>query len=1218
MQHINRQYLLRSTTAALAFAMSVFMVTPAHAGNDTSSLESVFANPPSEYNPHCYVERMNGNLTREGITLDLEAMKRVGISGFHMFDIRQGRIPKGEVQYATPAWKDLLKHTFSEAQRLGLEAYINNCAGWSGSGGPWMTSDQAMYRVVWEEKELDGPVQGPITLAQPEAAYDFYRDIAVLAVRLPNTEAIRKANRALSSAVITSPGTKISTPEKLSDHNDKTGILFSPPKEGEPVFIDIKYPAAMKINSLHLLPNQGRRVSSRGKLQYSQDGIKYQDICEFVLQNHNKHENSSHTYRFTEKEGRFFRLSIEGTDVELRELRLDHRPVINRWEEKAGFTIIPKHGGGFTEYANVFEDINLSSQNQQIGHSADSDQQIPVEDVIDVTKHMNGEGTLDWKVPEGRWLLLRVGYRPTGAKNEPSPDLGKGLACDKLDPEAARSYMEGFLKNIFDSEEDLKAAKIAGILFDSWEVGTQNWTHQLRDEFKKRRGYDLLPYLPVIAGGRIIGNTEISERFLWDFRRTIADLIAEAYYGTMNKICTDLGLKMYAEPSGRQQFMYDPVLFQSQAGVPMGEFWTSLAEPRPDCKAAASAAHIYGKRLVGAEAFTAHPQHGKWLNHPFKLKVLGDRAFANGVNQFQFHRYAQQPWTDRLPGMTMGKWGFHFERTLTWWEQSTAWIQYLSRCQYLLQQGSPGADVCYLTDGGAPSYVRRQNELIPPLPKGFDYDGCDEAALVNLMEVEDGDIVTPGGARYRVLVLPPKRSIRPDVLAKLAQLVEDGATIVGPKPLFSPSLTDYPQCDEEVKRLSDLLWGNCDGEKVIMNRYGKGRVYWTESLAPVFDDIDLQPDVAFYGDNQDVDVRWIHRRWGDKDIYFLANSHNRFEDLQARFRVSGKTPRIFDPVTGKVTSPLVYDERDGRVTLSLRFNPAGSVFIIFSPSSDVDKTTAIHSISRDKVILQTSRPNPSFVEVDTYTKHSSSTHVVQENLGDEKLLPDYDVFKDDELHDKQIYNSEEYYPTCEAYTKEGQLYLAAWKPGRYDLELGNGNDVSLAVTDIPRRLGVEAPWKVDFLGDWGPKQDVMFEALNSWSENKDPNIQFFSGTAEYKKKFKLSPDRINDGMRSFLDLGRVEVIAEVRLNGHDLGILWKPPYRVEITDFAQVGENELQVRVTNLWPNRLIGDENQKDKAKRFTYSTKKFYQADSPLLDSGLLGPVNVCSVAQKEIPDK
>jgi len=531
---------------------------------------------------------------------------------------------------------------------------------------------------------------------------------------------------------------------------------------------------------------------------------------------------------------------------------------------------------------------------------------IPPGDVVVLT--CNAEGSLSWEAPPGEWTLLRMGHTSTGAVNAPAPDAGRGLECDKLSREAMDlHWKKGIAPILKDLGPDLAGKVLDNALIDSYEVGSQNWTPMIRAEFQKRCGYDPLPWLPVVTG-RVIGSAERSERFLWDLRRTIADLFAENYAGRFKELCHKNGMQFSVEPYGNGPF--DTLQIGEVADIPMGEFWVGGGATET-IKIAASAEHVMGRSIVGAESFTADDTRGRWLVEPYGIKPLGDRMFTEGLNRYIFHRYAHQPWMGLNPGMTMGPWGTHLERTVTWWDQSREWLKYIARCQYLLQSGRFVADALTFSGADAPGDLLR-----PTLPPGFDYDGCDRGVLMTA-RVEDGQIVLPGGAHYRVLILPDSEWMTPQTAQKIAELVKAGATVVGRPPRKSPSLSGYPGCDAAVEALTAGL-----------------AFTPPEGLARALGG----PDVAFH---DGTPLPWIHRQAGNADLYFLSNPRYANQQVKVAFRVSGKTPELWYPETGKTETAPLWESESDQTEVSLSLGPAESVFVVFRNPATTDHLVKI-------------------------------------------------------------------------------------------------------------------------------------------------------------------------------------------------------------------------------------------------------------------------------------
>lgn len=870
-----------------------------------------------------------------------------------------------------------------------------------------------------------------------------------------------------------------------------------------------------------------------------------------------------------------------------------------------------------------------------------SDAVIECARVIDLSAKSDNASRLVWEVPSGNWTVLRFGHTSTGVECLPAPASGRGLECDKLSKEGIEANFAGMIGKLIADAGPLASRTLAATHIDSWENGAQNWTTQMREEFQKRRGYDLLPYLPVMTG-RVIGSLEISERFLWDLRRTISELVVANYAGQMRELAHAHGLRFTAEAYGSP---CDNLPYAGESDEPMGEFWTPTGAMET-CRGMASAAHVFGKRIVGAEAFTSGDRE-RWLEHPASLKALGDRAFCEGINRFVFHRYALQPWPeDRRPGMTMGPWGQHYERTQTWWDWTGPWHEYLARCQFMLRQGRFVADICYLQAEAPPQGLGGHER------NGYDWDDCPAEVVLTRMSVKDGRLVLPDGMSYRVLVLPESQTMTPALLRKIVELVAAGATVVGPRPIKSPSLTDYPNCDAAVKRLADELWG-------------QGRIFSEITPEKVLAQAGVRADFI-----SEPRMRSIHRATDGTDIYFVSNYQPYDLEAMCTFRVSGRQPEFWWPETGRIEHAAIWHEEDGAISLPLRLGPSASVFVVFRQG--VDRFDPIVAMTRGgKSLLPTANKGPRIIVEravygvlddlkrtrDVRTKLQKlveagdfSFQVARMAEGDDPAFmvvktlvaegkADGKPFKisgkdPETLYLASVIPASE--PAVEVRFGAGrQLTLQAGQSGRYELKTSCGQTQQVDVPTLPAPLEVRGPWEVRFARGWGAPEKITLDTLGDWSKHSDAGVKYFSGIATYRTTFNWTPPQSRAPTLKFgLDLGKVAVMADVKLNGQHLGVLWKPPFRVDVTKGLKSGANSLEVRVVNLWVNRMIGDEQLPEDSERnpngtlkswprwllegkpspggrYTFASWRQWKKDSPLQESGLIGPVILRPVA-------
>ncbi len=1129
---------------------------------EADALARGFLAPPATAKPRCWWHWMDGNVTKEGITADLEAMRRVGLGGVHIFNIGY-QIPAGPIKYMTPEWLEVMRFAAEEGERLGLELGMHNCSGWSSSGGPWITPDKGMQKIFWTEVRLQGPVKFHefVPKAKMHEYSDYYRDIAVLACPTPALEKIRLRD---AKPRITS---SLSDAALEWQSFDRTGIVLSSPSAVKPQFMLFQFDALYSARSLFLEYTGGRgdltcevQIADARKQFKTVASKSFNGKGQFILP-------------FPEAHACGYRILFSGSphdDTPLHITGIDllagHR--LSDWPAKTGF-------GPLEKFDPIWDE------------PCPAGGEFPHDQIVDLSGLLQGDGRLEWDVPEGDWSIFRFGHGPNGRPNtHPEMPAGYGLEVDKLNREALDDHFDNLSATVLKDLGSLAGKSFTTLLIDSYEVGSQNWTPRFRQEFLRRRGYDLTPYLLAITG-RIVDSTEVTERFLWDVRRTIADLFAENYYGYFAELCHQRGLKAAFEAYVGPYAIMD---CSAAADLPMGEFWNGGAYKKSNARnrLVISAAHLNGRSVVAAEAFTSGFDADRYTQDPYSMKALGDFQLCEGINSFFFHDFTLQPWVDKAPGMTMGPWGLHFSRTVTWWEQGRAWIAYLARCQYLLQSGVPVADIlCFAgEDAQAQACWGKNNE--PSIPEGYDFEFSNVAALL-AATAQGGKIVLANGLKFQVLLLPDSRYLTPVVAQKISELVKSGAMVAGPPPTRSPSLGNYPACDEKIHRIVADLWGNCDGVSVTDHVIGQGKVFWGKPLNDILASLGLPRDFAFASSDDNAKICFKHRAMQTADIYFVSNQRDEPATVECKFRIAGKVPELWHADTGVMETAPIYRETDGMITVSLQLDPAGSVFVIF-------RTPVI----ADHAISATHR-----TPAGAYARDTVATNV-------------------------------------ELSAKSDRLLLNAWSPGDYEIKTANGGILTASIISLPEPIILNEKWDVRFPANLGAPASIELAKLVSLSRHADPGVRFFSGTAAYTRGFIIDAQMLVPARDLYLDLGMVKNIAEVKINDLDLGILWKPPFRVCVTPALRPGNNTIEVRVTNLWANRLIGDEQLPDDCKwvqvpdrgmrlkewpawlienkprpsrRIAFATWKFYDKNEKLLDSGLIGPVKLCAVEKINI---
>jgi hypothetical protein len=1083
-----------------------------------------FVDPPNGARPRVWWHWMNGNISEEGIKLDLNWMHRVGLGGVTIFEgaINTPQVVPQRLIYMTPAWKQAFNSAVTTARGYGMEVAIASSPGWSETGGPWVPAAQGMKKMVWSATRIEGGRPFTGTLPHPPQVDgtfqnfevsgrrgpdgkitvppEFYTDVAVIAYKIPDGD---KSQSELDPQVTSSAGTA-SVPA-FSDGDVSTVALELPaqaPGNESWIQFDYGHPQTIQAATLASLDDAISVFDHDSDaippcLEASDDGQTFRKVADIPFSS-----VVESTASFDAVTARYFRVvypaqpqDVHTHNHRITELVLSSGARVNQFEKRAGF-------------ANARNFWAITDPNVAQPFI------VPQNDVIDLTAKMKPDGTLDWTPPTGNWMVLRIGSSLTGHENGPAPAEATGLEVDKLNRDYVKNYVDGYLKMYADTigASEMGKSGISYMLTDSIEVGPQNWTDNMLEEFEQRRGYDARPWLPALTG-IIIKSTSDTDRFLWDFRRTIGQLIAENHYGEISDDLHAHGLSYYSEAlEFHRPSLGDDMEMRSKADVPMGAMWTYAGSPSPevdyisDLRGAASVAHIYGQNLVGAESMTSRGP--AWSFSPNSLKKVADLEFALGVNRFEIHESAHQPVADMAPGLTLGPYGLWFNRNQTWADEAKPWVDYLARCSYLLQQGNFYGDVAYFYGEEGPLTAVFGWKGIEDAPEGYGFDFVNSDVILHHLSFKDGRLVTPGGTSYRILYLGGRsQRITLPVLLKLKELVAQGAVVVGDKPVDSPSLSDD---EKQFHFVADQLWGKSAQSNRGMRKLGKGRVYSGMSANQVLADLALPRDFEFTTPEPETTLMSLHRKLTDGDLYFIDNRRDHPEDVSATFRVDGKAPELWDAATG-ASRPASYQIAGGRTTVPLHLDPYGTIFVVFrKPAAALSQ--------------QFERP-------------------VEAPVADTSDLLNHD-------------------------------------------------------------------WSVQFQPGRGAPATIQLDRLTSWSDNSNPGVKYFSGTATYSKTVEIPASAFTPGTHLWLDLGDVKDLAGVEVNGKDLGILWKTPYKIDLTGLLVPGTNQLSIKVTNLWVNRLIGDQ-QPWSLKKYTFADFTPYKADSPLLPSGLLGPVRLLSVA-------
>ncbi|MEO8657213.1 MAG: glycosyl hydrolase [Bryobacteraceae bacterium] len=1081
------------TTAGL-FAAYPTLLAQGTALSDTTipdQLNAGFLAPPPSAKPWVFFLWSN-HRDRKALTTDLEALQSRGVGGLMLYS--------GEVDRLSQSWNEDFRFLLAEAARLGLVVNANIATGLN-TDGTWVTPDIAAKRLVYSETQVQGPQTADILLPVPLTVDRYYEDVAVVAVR-------EKDSAPVTPSAVTASSTQggyvgeWNWPSAFVCDRDPESYWRAdptvPPTTDKPAWLDLYFGEMLPAVGLYIAPapDGGPREC---ELQASQDG-KLQTVLTFTME-----IGEAKRLSFPRTTSSRFRLLIHSAhvpDIKVAEawlLREGDEPYsrhgLKWWPFKSGnrgFWDYPKEGPSVLSDEHPGDDFDVRSGS-----------------VIDLAANMKGHGALSWEVPAGRWTVLRFGSTVIPPRSDCELHSPCSQMLDVFNTASADANVATEVRSVVAIAGALAGTTLTSVHLDSYECGVNdhgqlpNWTVDFREQFRKRRGYDILPYLPILAQ-RIVESREVSNRFLWDFRRSIADLYT-AYYARLQQLTHQYNLKSHHENGyGTYPFPHiDGLQAFGQDDVPQGEFWTAtpiMSQFFHFCnsvRTAASAAHIYGKQLVQAEAFST------WLPayqcYPAVMKPFGDEAFCDGLQQCVIFCSSSQ--TSEVPGANPAGYEI-FNRHITWHKQSGAFFDYLSRCEYLLQQGQFAADVVYLNAEGATQFVPSKEFLKPALPAGYDFDAINADVLLNRISAAPGRILLPDGMSYRLLVLPERREMSLPVLRKIKELIEAGATVLGNRPLRSVGLSGQPQSDQRVTALADEIWapgGTSTGDR----RLGKGRVVWGKDPSALLSEMNVSPDFEIREPAQGLKIRFTHRRSEGTDIYFVANLENAERKVQCLFRIVGLQPEILDPLTGRVWDAGDFRHEHGRTVLPLTFAPHQSFFVIFRKAAALPKTR---------------RPN----------------------------LP-----------------------------------------------------------AISSSVELTGPWTVHFDPKWGGPASVVFQTLEDWTKRPEDGLKYYSGTATYQKTFQLPQAFGRPGSRLLLDLGEIGDLAEVRLNGKTLGVLWTKPYRIDITEALQGANNLLEIDIVNMWTNRLIGDA-ALPPTQRFTTGAAMVKKGDR-LLPSGLLGPVRL-----------
>jgi (4-O-methyl)-D-glucuronate---lignin esterase len=779
-----------------------------------------------------------------------------------------------------------------------------------------------------------------------------------------------------------------------------------------------------------------------------------------------------------------------------------------------------------------------------------------ISDVVDLTSRMDENGILDWTFPPGMWEVLRIGYTDTAKHLIDDAGTPVGLPLDAMSASAFDDYWREVVMPLLQAAKPYIGTSLRYLVTDSWEAGGTNWSSDFREQFKRRRGYDPVAYLPIMTG-RILDGRETSNRFLFDLRRTVADLIAENYYDHFAQRAREQGLGTHPEAGGPHGAPIDALENFRSTSFPQTEFWVvsgthrATDDERFFVKQASSAAHIYGKPFVAAEGPTSMNPAAWSESLGGDLQPAFDYALTEGLNRLYWHEFTSSPAEYGMPGQEYFA-GTHLNPNVTWWDQASPFLLALNRAQFLMQQGKPVSDVLYFYGEQVPGFARLRNDDPARALPGYDYDVVNEDALLHRIEYGGPDLHTPEGVHYRALSLPASRTLSYPVLEWLQHFVLQGGIVVGSKPTGPLGLLSSDQRAEYI-RITDAMWSGCKGG-ATSSHYGHGQIYCTANARDALGAMGVASDFSYRLNDQNASqsepaFEYVHRKTGDAEIYFVRNTRPQEERAVLSFRVHDRAPELWVPDDGTTLPALAYREtNDNRTEIPLTFPPMGSVFVVFS------QPAARHLVSIEK-------------------NGDGVFPSIRQGAG---------VFSSD------------------------QQELVTTTAGTYRTTDSQGSKQTFIVRAADLQAPTFAEWTLSFPSGWGAPQSIPLHRFQSWTECADPGIRYFSGTATYRTTFHISADSLATGRQLWLELHQVREIATVTVNGRKVETVWRQPFTARVDQFLHAGDNRIEINVTNLWPNRLIGDL-QPSAIEKFTHTNVHSYTKDSQLLPSGILEPVTL-----------
>ncbi|MDR1496967.1 MAG: family 16 glycosylhydrolase [Puniceicoccales bacterium] len=1219
-------------TALLLFVGSV-ATPPAAAAPERRK----FVLPPAESTaPYVYWYWINNNASKEGATADIAALKKAGIGEAFIGHVVSGGIPDGKTVILSPKWWDTVEHAVREGERQGVNVSMFNGPGWSQSGGPWIKPEQSMRYIVSNTVLVKA---GTSLNALPTRARGAIQDVAIIAYPAPRQPLVVTPQRiSANSPKIANELTELiitgSRKNSVALGSGAYDFYFNNAANLQALTLDFGHASlefygeilsedAATGNLVKLRTIKGQRTNLNSHQMGALVGTPF--VFSFAPQNtkrirvvFNRFHRTGHLRNLT-----FSSVPLVDSIADKQLGRMWQSPVppsdYYQWPLQAPVkqgTAIPQNA-----ISVLWRNPSGDSISGTV-HSAFNDEKAPL------NPNVLPPASLAFTAPHsGDYIVARISMASTGAVCSPTPPHATGLEVDKMSARHTKAHFDAFIGKFVKilREGDTIKRGLKHITLDSYEVGPQNWTDDFPALFSQKYGYDPLPWLASISSGIVVGTRDMTDRFLWDWRRLVADLIAKNYVGGLTFAANQHGIKTWLENYGHWGFPAESLQYGGAADEIGGEYWWPGGLGAVEIRLASSCGNTYGKKRVSAEAFTSGGNFGQT---PANLKARGDWSFANGINHLVMHVYTHQPYK-AFPGIV--PWfGGDFNRYSTWFKDyGRAFTDYIRRASYLLQQDNHGADVAYFFGEDTP---RMNGQQIPALPAGHDFDYINAEVLLNRATVQNGFLTLKHGQKYRVLALPPSETITPQLLKKITHFVRQGLVIVGTPPTRSPSLQGYPNADASIRANAAVLFGE-NPSTVVDRIVGKGRVFSGHTLEEIFAKIGLKKDIA----NLPREILWTHRTGKNCDIYFLSNQSGKRIELLPQFRVAGVRPEIWNAETGEVYEPAVYTTHADTTTVPITLENSGSIFVVFdkkktpvaspqlvsvefSTGANVPKKTAVTPPPSLKII------KAEYGVIGDRERSYNVTKIVRDqvNLNTLSIAATNDVLGGDPaehvlkrlrveyvLNGKPGVASAEEDTTLEIGTATGanplqnrlpeftirharpnegktlgELRLTTSTAGVYTAKFSDGTSRVWQTTHTPATVALDGAWDVVFrhpqmnTSATGPasfdpiyrEQKVKFQTLQDWKDHAHPDIKYFSGTAVYTKKFNWNANHIGNANGLVLDLGKVAEVARVIVNGIDLGVVWKAPFKIDISKAVIGGENTLEIHVANLWNNRFIGD----------------------------------------------